>query len=195
MATSPGHAGSVIMFMGRTAVAELIVITGPPGAGKSSVAEHLTNSFTPSALVPGDSFFAMIKQGYILPWLPKSHRQNTVIIEAAAAAAGRLTEICSVIYDGVLGPWFLPTFVRATGLADIHYVILLPPLEVCLERVQSRVDHAFRDQSATRDLYEQFANAAVDSRHVICRPHDRPAQLTEFVRSNLDEGRFRYSAV
>jgi uridine kinase len=42
-------------------VGELIVITGPPGAGKSSVAEHLTNSFTPSALVPGDSFFAMIK--------------------------------------------------------------------------------------------------------------------------------------
>jgi cytidylate kinase len=173
---------------------ELIVITGPPGAGKSSVAEHLTSSFTPSALVSGDSFFAMIKQGYILPWLPKSHRQNTVIIEAAAAAAGRLTEICLVIYDGVLGPWFLPTFVRATGLAHLHYVILLPPLEVCLERVQIRVDHAFRDQSATRDLYEQFVNAAVDSRHLITEPDQPPAQLAELISFNLDDGRFRYSA-
>jgi 2-phosphoglycerate kinase len=51
---------------------ELVVITGPPGAGKSSVAEHLADSFTPSALVAGDSFFAMIKQGYIMPWLPES---------------------------------------------------------------------------------------------------------------------------
>ena len=82
------------------------MITGPPGAGKSSVSEQLANQFEPSALVAGDSFFAMIKQGYILPWLPQSRRQNTVIIEAAAAAAGRLTDICFVVYDGVLGPWF-----------------------------------------------------------------------------------------
>jgi len=41
---------------------ELIVITGPPGAGKSSVSEHLANLFEPSALVAGDSFFAMIKK-------------------------------------------------------------------------------------------------------------------------------------
>jgi cytidylate kinase len=90
---------------------ELIVITGPPGAGKSSVSEHLANLFEPSALVAGDSFFAMIKQGFILPWLPQSRHQNTVVIEAAAATAGRLTDICSVVYDGVLGPWLLPTFV------------------------------------------------------------------------------------
>ena len=141
---------------------DLIVITGPPGAGKSSVSEHLANRFEPSALVPGDSFFAMIKQGYILPWLPQSRRQNTVVVEAAAAAAGRLTDICSVVYDGVLGPWLLPTFVRGTGLPDIHYVILLPPLEVCLERVQGRVGHGFSDLLVTRDLYEQFANADVE---------------------------------
>ncbi len=72
------------------------------------MSEHLANRFEPSALVPGDSFFAMIKQGYILPWLPQSRRQNTVVVEAAAAAAGRLTDICFVIYDGVLGPWLLP---------------------------------------------------------------------------------------
>ena len=169
------------------------MITGPPGAGKSSVADHLTDSFTPSALVAGDSFFAMIKRGYILPWLPESRRQNTVVIEAAAAAAGRLTEICSVIYDGVLGPWFLPTFVRATGLADVHYVILLPPLEVCLERVQTRVGHDFGDVSATRDMHQQFVNASIDSGHVISN-FDHPATLAELIRSSLDEGRFRYWA-
>ena len=172
---------------------ELIVITGPPGAGKSSVSEHVANQFEPSALVTGDSFFAMIKQGYILPWLPQSRRQNTVIIEAAAAAAGRLTDICSVVYEGVLGPWLLPTFVRAAGLRHIHYVILLPPLELCLERVQLRVDHGFSDPSVTRDLYDQFANAVVETRHLITETGDHPAQLAELISRRLDESQFRYS--
>jgi cytidylate kinase len=174
---------------------ELIVITGPPGAGKSSVSEHLANRFEPGALVAGDSFFAMIKQGYILPWLPQSRRQNTVVIEAAAAGAGRLTDICSVVYEGVLGPWLLPPFVRATGLRHIHYVILLPPLELCLERVQLRVDHGFSDLSVTRDLYEQFADATVETRHLIIEPGDHPAQLAELINRRLDDGQFRYSAL
>jgi hypothetical protein len=63
----------------------------------------LANLFEPSALVAGDNFFAMIKQGFILPWLPQSRRQNTVVIEAAAATAGRMTDICSVVYDGFSG--------------------------------------------------------------------------------------------
>ena len=33
---------------------ELIVVTGPPGAGKSSVSAVLADKFTPSALVAGD---------------------------------------------------------------------------------------------------------------------------------------------
>jgi hypothetical protein len=105
------------LILENGAVDELVVVTGPPGAGKSSVSEELAKRWKPSALVPGDVFFGMIKQGYILPWLPQARGQNTVIIEAAAAAAGRLCHHCVVVYDGVVGPWFLPTFLRASGLA------------------------------------------------------------------------------
>ena len=68
-----------------------------------------------------------------------------------------------------------------TGLRQIHYVILLPPLEVCLERVQLRVDHGFSDLLVTRDLYEQFANAVVETRHLITEPGDHPAELAELI--------------
>jgi cytidylate kinase len=172
---------------------EVVVVTGPPGAGKSSVSEHLTNGFTPSALVAGDVFFGMMKQGYIMPWLPAAGHQNGVMIEAAAAAAGRLTDLCFVVYDGVLGPWFLPTFVRATRLSQVHYVILLPHLEVCLDRVRSRVGHGFADLSVTRDMHQQFHDAAIDARHVITEPDKHPAQLAELITQGLRDGRFRYS--
>ena len=172
---------------------ELVVVTGPPGAGKSSVSEELARTHTPSALVPGDSFFAMIKQGYVLPWLPRARRQNSVVIEAAAAAAGRLSDIGLVVYDGVLGPWFLPNFVRRSGVGEVHYVILLPPLHVCLERVETRVDHSFSDLAVTQDMYQQFASARIDARHLITAADDHPAQLAELIAQRLDEGQFRYS--
>jgi cytidylate kinase len=175
-------------------VGELVVVTGPPGAGKSAVSEELASSRHPSALVPGDVFFGMIKQGYILPWLPQARHQNTVIIEAAAAAAGRLCGICSVVYDGVVGPWFLPTFVRAAGVANLHYVVLLPPLEVCLERVQSRVGHGFTDLSVTRDMYQQFADAPLDDRHMITDRDADPTRLAELINGQLGDGVFGYSS-
>ena len=163
---------------------ELVVVTGPPGAGKSSVSEELAMRWKPSALIPGDAFFGMIKRGYIPPWLPQAQRQNTVTIEAAAAAAGQFCEICFVVYEGVVGPWFLPTFVRATGLANLHYVALLPALDVCIERVRSRVGHGFTDPAVTRDLHHQFAAAAIDARHVIKESESHPAELAEMIRES-----------
>jgi cytidylate kinase len=168
-------------------------VTGPPGAGKSSVSEELAMRWIPSALVPGDAFFGMIKRGYILPWLSEARGQNTVIIEAAAAAAGRLCHQCVVVHDGVVGPWFLPTFLRASGLAHLQYVVLLPPLDVCLERVRTRVGHGFADVSVTRDMHRQFAMAAVDSRHLITEPDSDPAELAELIDGQRAGGTFRYS--
>jgi len=100
---------------------ELIVVTGPPGAGKSSVARLLVELFEMSALVAGDEFFAFIACGYIAPWLGEAHHQNTVVVEAAGAAAGRLADGgYAVVYDGIIGPWFLEDFVRASGMSSVH---------------------------------------------------------------------------
>jgi len=50
--------------------APLLVITGPPGAGKSTVARLVAGAFSPRVLVEGDAFFAFLDQGAIAPWLP-----------------------------------------------------------------------------------------------------------------------------
>ena len=83
---------------------ELIIVTGPPGAGKSTVAAQLADRRSPSVLVAGDAFFGFLRQGAIDPWLPASHDQNETVTAAAAAATGRFARVCWTVYDGVIGP-------------------------------------------------------------------------------------------
>src|ERR1700730_3526544 len=108
-------------------VGSLLVVTGPPGAGKSSVARVLADAAYESVLIEGDAFFGFLASGAIEPWLPASNDQNTVVTKAAASAAGAFaTGGYTAVYDGVVGPWFLPTFGAATGLDRLDYAILLP---------------------------------------------------------------------
>lgn len=150
------------------AVPGLIVVTGPPGAGKTSVARVLSKLFEPSALVAGDGFFAFIDRGYVAPWTAEARHQNEIVVGAAAAASGRLAAGgYTVVYDGAIGPWFVDAFGAASGLTRLHYLMLLPPEEVCIDRVTSRVGHGFTDLDAARHMYRQFAEADIDDRYVM----------------------------
>ena len=75
----------------------------------------------------GDAFFGFLARGAVAPWLPGSHEQNEIVTRAAATTAGRFAaEGYDTVFDGMVGPWFLPTFAEATGLDRLDYVVLLP---------------------------------------------------------------------
>lgn len=171
----------------------LIVVTGPPGAGKSTVADELVRAFPSSALVIGDDFFRFVRGGWIEPWLPEAHRQNETVVAASAAATGRFVSGgYTVVYDGVVGPWFLPAFAAATGAAELAYAVLLPPEDACLTRVATRAGHGFTDADAARRMHREFATADVDERHVLRDPAGRPADLAAEILDRLDRGLLRY---
>jgi energy-coupling factor transporter ATP-binding protein EcfA2 len=175
------------------AMSELVVVTGPPGAGKTTVSRVLSGMFEPSARVAGDEFFAFIDRGYIDPWTAAANVQNEVVIRAAAAAAGRLADGgYTVVYDGVVGPWFIDTFGRAAGLERLHYALLLPPEQLCLHRVQSRVGHGFTDLEAARHMYAEFAGAEIDRRHLVAHC-DNPESVSAHIFQLVRDGSIAWS--
>ena len=174
-------------------MAFLLVVTGPPGAGKSTVARALVDTFEPSVLVEGDAFFAFLARGAIEPWLPASRSQNEIVVRAAAAATGRFASGgYATVYDGVLGPWFLPEFAAEAGARELHYVILLPPVERCVRQVANRSGHGFTDEAATRHMHREFAQAEIDQRHVLTGLASTIEGVAADILARLRAGALRY---
>jgi hypothetical protein len=87
------------------------------------------------------------------------------------------------VFDGMIGPWFLPAFTEATEVDHLHYAVLLPSIERCLGRIRTRVRHGFEDEPATRQMHASFTAAGIDPRHVIANEDDDPrAAADEIVR-------------
>jgi hypothetical protein len=175
-------------------VSSLLVVTGPPGAGKSTAASLLAERFERSALVEGDAFFAFLRRGAIAPWLPGSRAQNEAVTQAAGAAAGRFAAGgMATVYDGVVGPWFLPVFAAATGLDRLDYVVLLPAVGRCVERVRSRTGHGFGDEAATRKMHHEFATARIAGRHVLADPPEGADAVADLVAGALAAGELAFT--
>jgi cytidylate kinase len=172
----------------------LLIVTGPPGAGKSSVARLLADGASPSVLVDGDTFFGFLATGAIAPWLPEAHQQNTVVTQAAALAAGAFARAgFDTVFDGIVGPWLLPLFATAADLGVLDYVVLLPPVDVCQLRVAARQGHGFTDQAATAHMHHHFATAEIDHRHVVTDAASSPTAIAAIIQAARQRGDLRYT--
>jgi chloramphenicol 3-O-phosphotransferase len=175
----------------RVSAGEVFVITGPPGAGKTTVAALLAQEFEPSVHLHSDDFWHFIKRGWIAPYLADSHRQNEVVIGVLAQAAfGYAAGGYHVICDGIIGPWFLDVFRdagRTSGLS-LHYVVLRPDEATTVTRAVARGDRALTDPEPIRSLYKQFSHVGSLGQHVLDSTELDPAATAASVVQGLKAG-------
>jgi len=153
-------------------MSQIVIISGAPGAGKSSVTRALCERYDRTVHIETDQFFAAIRMGLISPWKVESDRQNHMVSRAAArAATAYAEELFGVFIDGVIGPHLLQVYLRelaVTGL-PVHFVLLAPSADAIVARGMSREDimrvppHLLRRGCETFREWGAFAGATIDN--------------------------------
>ena len=179
--------------------APLLLLTGSPGCGKTTVAPLVADRHELSVCLDLDWFFAKLRSGAISPWREEAHAQNRVVLHAAAeavaafAAGGYVT-----VAEGILYPFMLDLFAAACArnAVTLDYAVLRAPIAVVQQRVQDRTiepEHAgaLADAAVVEDLWTQFEILGVDARHLVEVGRRGPREVAEEIDRRLRAGEFR----
>jgi tRNA uridine 5-carbamoylmethylation protein Kti12 len=149
----------------------VLILTGPPGSGKTTVASLVAARFERAVHVESDAFFHFIRSSYLEPWKKEAHEQNKVVMGIVGdAAASYATAGYFTIVDGILLPgWFyepLHDRLRHQSL-DVKTAILRPSLATCRRRAGDRTSRAVADLAVVEHLWQAFSHLGALERHII----------------------------
>ena len=152
------------------APAPILILTGPSGAGKTTVGRLVAATFDLSVHIQADHFMSFVASGWVEPQLADAAHQNHVLGGAVAAAALQFaTGGYAVVLDGHIFPEGLDGLAQHSASRGVtaHYAVLRPDLATCLTRAQQRRRGDPEDLESFTRLYARFADLGDHEANVI----------------------------
>lgn len=168
------------------------MLSGPVGAGKTTVAKELVKITKGQVVyIEGDTFWSYIAKGG--EQLGMRGNFQVIMRSMLVAAMPYAAADYEVILDFSFPPSFLPTTLKLTGMRDVpvDFVVIRPDLEICAGRAADRMEGKIGDYTNYKNLYKEFDTV---KRNIIYDNEGDAASIAAKVREGLDELMFRVSS-
>jgi hypothetical protein len=174
----------------------LLVLTGPPDAGKTTVGRSVAARFGRSACIESDWFWSTICNGFVLQWKAEADPQNRAALRSFVAAGARIVPGgYSTVVEGIVGPWYLDIVREELQSVDMaaHCVVLRPALATCLQPATGRggpnrvPGHPpLTDEGPIRLLWNPFADVGEYEEHAVDSTDMSESQTADWIIELLD---------
>lgn len=170
----------------------IIIITGAPGTGKSTVAAIVAkeSNLVRSVNLHTDDFYHYLCKGAVPPHMPGADKQNLVIIKAFLEAAKCF--VCGgydVIVDGIIGPWFLDPWRKAVQEQyEVHYIVLRATKDETIRRATGRTKLDRKTNiELVEAMWEQFQNLGCYEANVINTTGCSVEETVTLIKKKIDK--------
>jgi 2-phosphoglycerate kinase len=146
-------------------MSKLYLITGPAGVGKSTISKLIAESLARSALIEGDEIYALVKSGYVSPWLEGNHlgvfwKNCTDIIK------NFLEDGYDVVFNYIIGKEYLEMLKNEFMGFETTFTVLMVDEQTIIKRDKERpLDCRMGERSLV--LLKEFKDANYDENFIL----------------------------